>query len=58
MEKLVILDYNTSEVHIYDVDSEADIGEEYISDLGFHTSECAWMFSECLGVVYHKEILK
>ena len=58
MEKLVILDYNALDIHIYDVDSEVDIDEEYISDLGFHTSECSWMFCEELNIIHHKEILK
>jgi len=58
MEKLALLDYNTKEVHIWDVDSEAAIDEEYLSDLGFHTSECNWMFGEDIEVIFHKEVLK
>lgn len=58
MEKLVILDYNTLSVNIYDVDSEANINEEYINNLGYHTSECSWMFAKNLNIVHHSRILK
>lgn len=58
MEKLVILDFNTASVNVYDVDSKANIDEEYISNLGYHTSECSWMFAEELNITYHKEVLR
>ena len=56
MEKLVILDFNDASVHFYDVDSEADVDEEYISNLGFHT--CLWMFGDEMEIIHHKEVLK
>ena len=34
MEDLVILDYSTSTVHFYKVDSNADIDYNYIEKLG------------------------
>lgn len=58
MEQLAILDFNTQEIHIYFCDPEADINEEYISNLGYHTSECSWMFGENISIHHHKEILK
>lgn len=58
MKKLVILDYSNGSVHIYKVDSEANIDEEYIHDLGFHISECSWMFGENIEIFKHKGILK
>ena len=58
MEKLVVMNYNTLSVHVYNVDPEADIDEEYISNLGHHTSECSWMFGENIDIVHHKGILK
>ena len=56
MEKLAILDYSTLEVHLYNTDPKVEVNEEYISDLGFHTSECSWMVGN-IGVIFHKEIL-
>lgn len=59
MGKLVIIDYNTISVDIYDIDNEANIDEAYISSLGHHPSECSWMFCEgALSINYHKEVLK
>lgn len=58
MEQLVILDYSNQSVHIYNVDSEADVDESYINNIGFHTSECTWMFGENINIQFHKDILK
>ena len=58
MEQLVILDYNDQSVHIYNIDSEADIDESYIRDLGFQASNCNWMFGEEISIHFHKNILK
>ena len=57
-EKLVILEYSTQTVHVYNVDPEANIDEEYISNLGFHTSECSWMFGEAIEIIRHGGLLK
>ena len=58
MEKLVVMNYNTLEVHVYNVGSEANIDEGYIESLGHHASECSWMFGEEIGIIHHKGILK
>lgn len=58
MEKLVIIDYSDLSVHFYDIDSEANIDEDYLEELGFHTSNCSWMFGEDLTITFHKKILK
>ena len=58
MEDLVILNYNTSTVHFYKVDSNADINDDYIEKLGFNTNECSWIFAEDIEVIKHKGILK
>lgn len=57
-EKLVILEYSTQTVHVYNVDPDANIDEGYISDLGFNTSECAWMFGEDIEIVRHGGLLR
>lgn len=58
MEKLVILDYSNSSVHFYNVDSDANIDEKYIENIGHHCSNCSWMFAENIDVFKHKGILK
>ena len=58
MEDLVILDYSTSTVHFYKVDSNADINDDYIEKLGFNTNECSWIFAEDIEVIKHKGVLK
>ena len=58
MEKLVILDFCTASVHVYDVDSEANIDETYIENLGFNTNSCSWIFTENMEITFHKELLK
>ena len=58
MEKLVVLDYVVPSVHIYDVDSDAEIDESYIENLGFNTNSCHWMFGEDMDITFHKEVLK
>lgn len=58
MEELVILNYNTSEIHFYKVDADVNIDEDYIRDLGHNPDECSWMFGEYISIVKHKGILK
>lgn len=58
MEKLVILNYSTCEVHIYNVDSETNVDETYIRELGHKPSECSWMFAGDIEIIHHKGILK
>lgn len=58
MEKLIILDYTTAIVDVYDVDSEADINETYLHNLGYNTNNCEWMFSENIEITFHKGVLK
>ena len=58
MEKLVILDYSDASVHFFDVDSDADIDEEYIERLGFNCSNCYWMFGENMRIEFHNNVLK
>ena len=54
MEELVILDYSTSEVHIYKINYETNVNEDYIRSLGHNPVECNWMFGENINVVKHK----
>lgn len=53
MEELVVLNYNTSEVHFYNVDYDIDINEDYIKSLGHNPDECSWMSGEFINVIKH-----
>ena len=57
MEKLVILEYSTTTVHIYDINREDTIDDAYISSLGYNPDDCYWMCGN-IGIEYHKEVLK
>ena len=35
MNDLIIVDFNTSSIHFYKVDYDADIDEDYLEKLGF-----------------------
>lgn len=59
MEELVILNYNTSEAHIYNVSPDVNIDEDYIKNtLGFNPDECSWMFGTNISITKHSNILK
>ena len=55
---LVITDFSTGEVDIYNVDREADIDEDFIRKLGYSPSSCQWMFCQNLKINHHSKILK
>ena len=58
MEQLVIVDISCpAQVHIYNVDKDANIDEAYIESLGFNTDYCQWAFGENIDVTFHKEVL-
>ena len=53
MKELVILNYNKSEVHFYNVDYDTDINEDYIKSLGYNSDECSWMSGEFINIIKH-----
>lgn len=57
MERLVVLDHETARIHVYNIEREDYIDEEYISNLGFNPINCNWMAGE-FEVIKHKGILK
>lgn len=57
MEKLVVLDHCTNTIHVYNLDKEDFISEDYIQNLGFDVGNCNWMAGE-FEVIKHKGILK
>lgn len=56
MNQLVIIDYNTSKVHIYKVDPKVTVDEDYVHSLGFKTHNTKWVCGK-LEVIKHKGIL-
>ena len=57
MDDLVILNYNTSEIHFYKVDSQVTIDETYIDSLGHNPDECSWMQGEYIDIIRHNGII-
>ena len=57
MEKLVILEYSTNTVHIYDINRAESIDDEYITQLGYNVDDCYWMTGQ-IGFAYHRGVLK
>lgn len=60
MEKLVILDHYAQniKIHIYNVDSNLDLGCDYIEALGFDPDQCLWFFGTSVDILKHKGVLK
>lgn len=56
-ENLVILDYSSGAVHFYKIDPEAEIDENYISNLGFRTGDYYWMFCKSMKIFKHEGVL-
>ena len=56
MKQLIILDYNTAQVHLYKVDPKVTVDEEYVLSLGFREKDIEWMSGK-LEVIKHKGIL-
>ena len=58
MEKLVILDFLTGDVDIYNTQLEVALyAEDVIKQLGHNPDNCQWMFSNG-QITFHKEVLK
>lgn len=58
MEKLIILDFVTGEVDIYNTQFEDEYNiEDVLKELGHRVSDCQWMISDG-QITFHKEVLK
>lgn len=57
MQELVIMDYSDSSIHFYQISSNKTIDEDFIEGLGFHSSNCSWMFGDFISIKRHKHIL-
>ena len=57
MEELVIMDYSTSTIHFYQIDSDRVIDDDFILNLGFNPSSCSWIYNKFIDVRKHRNIL-
>lgn len=55
MEKLVVLDYNTAEVHVYNVGPEDLNISKFLKSKGHRSATCNWMFTTNLIITRHDE---
>ncbi|HOZ83187.1 MAG TPA: hypothetical protein PKU82_09710 [Bacteroidia bacterium] len=54
MTKIIILDFNTGEAHIYTYDSaEFPEAEDFVNSEGFQSSNCQWLTSDSLTLTIH-----
>lgn len=58
MEKLIILDFATGEVDIYNTQFEDEYNvDDILRELGHRPNDCQWMISDG-QITFHKEVLK
>ena len=57
-EQVIILDFHSSSVHIYNLDEDIELDEEYLNELGFDADSVILMYGFEIPVVKHKEKLK
>lgn len=58
IQRLVIIDFSDTSVHFFDLDPKIDVDDEFIENLGFHTSNCSWMTSESMHIEFHNGVLR
>ena len=58
MEYLIVMNYCTSSIDIYPIDSECDITEDKLKELGYNTDEISYMFTENYSINVNNEIIK
>ena len=57
MDRLVILEYSTGTVHVYDINMEEPVNDEYISNLGYNVDDCYWMTGQ-IDIAFHSGVVK
>lgn len=50
---LAIMDYSTSQIHLFKFDKDTIMDDEVISKLGFNLDECYWMYGKAIEIVKH-----
>ncbi len=57
MEKLAIIDFRDNSIHLYNIDSDVDIDDDYLNILGFDPNMVQTMFANKIDIVKHVGIL-
>lgn len=57
MEKLVVLDFNTHTVHIFNVENDAEVDINALG-YGIDSDNCVCMWGESVDVIRHKGVIK
>lgn len=58
MEQLAIIDFVDNSIHLYNIDSDVDVDDEYLNILGFDPNIVQTMFANKIDIVKHVGILK
>lgn len=58
IEKLAIIDFRDNSIHLYNIDSNVDIDDNYLNILGFDPNMVQTMFGSKIDIVKHTGILK
>lgn len=58
MEQLAIIDFRDKSIHLYNIDSDVDIDDEYLNILGFDPNMVQTIFANKIDIVKHVGILK
>ena len=53
---LIIMDYSTGKIHIYNIHANLDVTDNFIEKLGYNIDEVSWMITENYNVEKHKGI--
>lgn len=55
---LIIMDYSTGKIHVYNIHAGLDVTDAFIEKLGYNRDEVSWMITENYDVEKHKGIFK
>jgi len=58
IEKLAIIDFRDNSIHLYNIDSNVDMDDDYLNILGFDPNMVQTMFCSEIDIVKHAGILK
>ena len=56
IKTLIIMDYSTSKIHVYNIHADVDVSNDFIEKLGYNIDEVSWMIAEDYDVEKHKGI--
>ena len=53
---LIIMDYSTGKIHVYNIHAALDVTDDFIEKLGYNIDEVSWMIAENYDIEEHKGI--